>query len=32
MRIRWTGKALDKFDAAEYIAADNPTAVKRVAK
>ena len=32
MRIRWTKKALDNLDSAiEYIAADNPTAAKKVA-
>ncbi len=33
MRIRWTNKALDNFDAAvEYIALDNPVSANRVAK
>ena len=33
MRIRWTNKALDNLEAAvEYIAADNPTAAKKVAQ
>jgi len=33
MQIRWTDKALDNLDAAvEYIAADNPTAAKKVAQ
>ncbi len=33
MRIRWTNKALDNLDAAvEYIAADNPTVAKGVAR
>ena len=33
MPIRWTNKALDNLDAAvEYIAADNPTAAKKVAQ
>ncbi len=33
MRIRWTNKALDNLDAAvEFIAADNPGAVQKVAQ
>ena len=33
MQVRWTNKALDNLDAAvEYIAADNPTAAKKVAQ
>ncbi len=33
MQIRWTNKALDNLGAAvEYIAADNPTAAKKVAQ
>lgn len=33
MRIRWTNKALDNFDAAvEYITLDNPAAANKVAK
>ena len=33
MLIRWTDKALDNLDAAvKYIAADNPTAARKVAQ